>query len=213
MRMTLLIMFIFGLYGNNVYAKDFGQYGEIFDISEPDLLSQIEGKLQYHKNTGNLEAFQERYTKELKEQIMRPHQVMGIVKTDKEKYRKFDPTTELEEDIVVPEDNGGFRILYTKGTKINPLDYMKFDEPLIFIDGDDKAQTAFANEYFDKEPKSTIILVNGNPGIRKFGEKEYYYYFDQWGGYSSRFNIIHVPSVVYQEGDSKTLTVWEVKLS
>ena len=196
----------------NVYAKDLGVYGETTEIREPDLLKSIETKLGHYQKSGQLEEFNQRYANELKRQVTNPNRVTGIIKTEKERYRKFDPTTELEEDIHIPEGDG-YKILYAKGIKINPLDYMQFDEPLIFIDGGDQSQVEFAHDYFDQNQKAKIILVNGQPGIKAVRNTEYYHFFDQWGAYSTRFNITKVPSVVTQESSEKVLTIWEVFLS
>ena len=202
-----LIVLLLSLYSLSAYAKDLGVWGPRFQISEPNLLDQIESKINVYQKNGELERFHQRYLDEFKKQVIKPNKIIGISKVVKEQYRKLDPTTELEEDIRIDQE-----LLYAKGTKINPLDYMLFDEPLIFIDGEDIEQVKFAHGYYDKNPKSRIILINGEPGLKEIEQQEYYYYFDQWGAYSSRFSIVHVPSLVYQENNQKVLTIWEVKL-
>ncbi len=57
-----------------------------------------------------------------------------------------------------------------------------------------------------------IILVNGKPGLKTLDEEEYYYYFDQAGVYSKRFDITKVPSLVYQDNAEKLLIIKEVAL-
>ena len=145
--------------------------------------------------------------------------------------REFDATMELGEDIMIPKGIGGldanqykaklgskgienieYEILYKAGTRINPLDYMVFNESLVFIDGEDESQKEFAHKYQDKNGFAKIILVNGEPGFKEVEGKEYCYYYDQWGAYSNRFNIVYVPSVVYQKEGEKVLTIEEVKV-
>ena len=228
MRVIIVVLFLFFLHG--VYARDLGKYGNTYIITEPDLLEDIGNKLQHYQESGKLEKFNEKYSKEVKRQIRRPNRIAGITKATEDRRREFDPTTELEEDIFIPDDMGyelgsnkinadskerektKYKLLYKAGTKINPLDYMVFNESLVFIDGDDGAQREFAHKYYDNNQLSKIILINGEVGFKKVGDREYYYYFDQWGAYSSRFNIVHVPSVVHQEEGKKVLTIDEVKV-
>lgn len=89
---------------------------------------------------------------------------------------------------------------------------MPFNELLIFIDGESPAQVQFAHETFDNNNATKIILINGRPGLKQHEGKEYYYYFDQFGGYSSRFGITRVPYLVYQIGVEKVLTIQEVEV-
>jgi len=211
----LIISFIIS-YCASAQAADLGRYGSTFPITEPDLLQQIESQLNHYQKNGKLDQFNQQYLEEFKKQVTNPHKITGITKSEKETFREFDPTTELEEDILIPEGEGQ-KILYAKGTKINPLDYMKFDEPLIFIDGEDEYQINFAHDYFDKNKRAKIILINGKPGLKEIQNnesqnKEYYHFFDQWGAYSMRFSINKVPSVVFQREDAKSLTIWEMKL-
>lgn len=190
------------------FALDLGTYSNTFAIQEVDLLEQIKAQL----NQGNIEEFQQQYAEEVRHQIDRPNRVKGITKAEKDASRQFDPTVLLAEDIVVPDEVTGInKILYPKGTKINPLDYDNFD-PLIFIDPDDDMQVAMAHNYHDSNELSRIILINGKPGNKQVGNKEYYYYFDQGGVYSARFGLNKVPAIVYQEPGAKVLTITEVLL-
>jgi len=190
---------------NFACAKDLGKYGHSFEIEEPDMLSVIESKLKAHQESGVLETVQDNHRERVKRQIKRPNKVAGITKATKNSVRSFDPTIELEEDIVGPEN----KVLYVKGTKINPLDYQAFDESMLFIDGDDQAQLDFANGY--RHP-NTIIFVNGEPGLKEINGEERFYYFDQWGALSHRFGIKEVPSVISQAPEQKTLTIEEIYL-
>ena len=220
MRNLILIAAL--IYSNFVFSKDFGKYGSTYVITEPDILEGINKKLQNYQRSGKLEEFQKKYREEVKKQIKHPNRVLGITNAEETRIRKFDPTTELEEDIVIPSSEQSktpikpekiaYKVLHKAGTKINPLDHMLFNEPLVFIDGGIEAQRDFANKYKDKNPLTKIILINGKPGIQRVGDKEYYYYFDQWGAYSSRFNIAVVPSILYQLNNEKVLTIEEVNL-
>lgn len=222
-----VILFVVVLSLERADAKDLGVYGKTYGISEPSIKEEIERKLKIHESSGQLEEFNEKYKKAVSRQIKEPNRVVGIADAKENKTRKFDPTTELEEDIIVPNraiaqsgvqipkaSEGGeeYQVLYKAGTKINPLKYMKFNEPLIFVDGRKEEQLEFARDYHDKNPLSKIILIDGKVGEKEINDKSYYYFFDQWGAYSSRFNISNVPSIVYQVEGEEVLTIDEVRL-
>lgn len=191
---------------NQILALDLGTYANTFTIKELDLLDQIKLKL----NQMDKQEFEQQYAFEVKKQIDRPNRVNGIAKVEKDAVRKFDPTVILAEDILIPNETTGIdKVLYPKGTKINPLDHDDFD-PLIFIDGDEEKQIEFAHNYNQLNQNSRIILVNGNPGAKQIENKEYYYYFDQGGVYTTRFKVDKVPAIVHQEKDAKVLTITEV---
>lgn len=231
MRVVIAVSFLFLLLFllNEVYGRDLGIYGDTHPISEIDIRVEISNKLEGYRDSGKLEEFNERYRDTVTKQIKQPSRVVGITDATKDRRRAFDPTVELEEDIMIPkgalntneyraklkgikEENTEYEILYKAGTKINPLRYMVFNEPLIFVDGNNEEQMKFARDYQDSNPLSKIILIDGNAGFKEIEGKEYYYYFDQWGTYSGRFNIAFVPSVVYQKEGEEVLTIEEISL-
>lgn len=193
-------------------AKRLGKYGSTFAIEEPDFLSVIESKLSYLEASGEIAKVNRAFQERIKELVKRPPPIKGIEKADSTSTRKFDPTTYLEEDIVTVGSNNNPQILYAEGTPINPLEYQSFSSPLLFIDGDDSSQLGFARNLQDNNLSIIVILVNGEPGLKKVGDKEYYYYFDQFGVFSKKFGITKVPSLIFQEAAEKLLTIKEVKL-
>lgn len=200
-------MIFFILFIHKAAALDLGTYGETFVITEDDLLLLIKKNLYYYESTGKLQDFNHQYLNNIKQNIIKPPKVDNIVKCSKNNIRKFDPTVELEEEINI--QNGNF---YPIGYKINPLDYQDFDESLIFIDGEDQKQLMYARNYVDNHHLAKIILMNGGPGLKNLNGKEYYYYFDQYGIYTKRFQIRYVPSIVYQNVGEKSLVIREVAL-
>ena len=185
------------------FAADLGTDGATFKITENDLLTVIEKRLLEAENSGALE----RFTDNLKQKMINePAPVPNIYKASKDTTREFDPSVYLEEDIIAKG-----KVLYAKGTKINPLDHMDFKK-MIFIDGEDKRQREFANIEADKDEDLVVILTSGKPGLQTVDEKNYYYFFDQFGLYSKRFDIQKVPSVVYQKTGEKVLTIDEIFL-
>ena len=206
-----------------VEAADLGVYGKSYPIKEADIEQEIARKLSIYQENGELEKFQKNYQKEVTKQIKNPSRVSGITDAVENRTRTFDPTIYLEEDIAIPK--GGieeakknpelieYEVLHKAGTAINPLNYMLFNEPLIFVDGNNEEQLEYARDYKDKNPLAKIILIDGSPGFKEINGKEYQYFFDQWGAYSQRFKIARVPSVVYQKEGDLVLIINEISLN
>ncbi|EPR11046.1 hypothetical protein M527_04845 [Sphingobium indicum IP26] len=96
-------------------------------------------------------------------------------------------------------------LIAAAGQKVNPLDFVAIRQDLVFIDGDDRAQLAWATaRYTDVAAK--IIFVNGSP-IEQMTAKKRRFYFDQEGKLTRTFGIEHTPAVVSQNG--KTMRVSE----
>lgn len=196
----------------NAEAKHLGKYGSSFQIEEPDFLTSVETKLRHLEASGEIAKINNEYQDKIKLAIQRPPAVNGIKKATTTKSRKYNPTQYLEEDITTTNSNNQEKILYTRGTAVNPLDYSPFENSLLFIDGDDRAQEEYARSMRKQDALLIIILVNGKPGLKEEQGEEYYYYFDQAGVYSRRFDIKKVPSLVYQDGREKLFTIKEVAL-
>lgn len=173
---------------NTAEAKDFGYLGETKEIIEPDLLEHITNKLAHMKEV-DIITHQEKIKKQVIDKIKRPKAVSGITKAIEHSVRLHDPSFTVMEDI---KDNLG-NLIHAKGTTINPLNYLSFNETWIFIDGDDEEQLELARQYSNAK----VILVNGSPGIQSNGE---WHYFDQAGEICKQLNITKVPTVVRQSG-------------
>ncbi len=223
LKIFCVVNIVLSLFIHQVLAKDLGSYGKTYPISEADIEQEIARKLSIYQENGELDKFQKNYQAEVTKQIKNPNRVIGISDATENKVRIFDPTTYLEEDIVVPKgtiedakknpEAIEYQVLHKAGTAINPLDYMKFNEPLIFVDGNNEKQLQYARDYQDNNPLAKIILIDGSPGFKEINGKEYQYFFDQWGAYSQRFRIVKVPSVVYQKEQDANLTIEEVNLT
>lgn len=181
-----------------LYAKNLGVIGKTFEIKEQNFLTVIQERLKVLEKGGNIVKHQETIQKKVIEKALNPQATYAVQKTSKPSKRLFDPTITLESDIKNQEG----KILWKKGTKINPLDFVSFGEPLIFIDGDDDQQVSKAFE-----EKGKIILLKGNPfTLMKRHKKQVY--FDQGGILQKKFSLTHVPCRISQQ--DKTLLIEEV---
>jgi conjugal transfer pilus assembly protein TraW len=205
MRKLIFLFLIFF----TVESKDLGVWGEIFEISERDLLEQIRLKLREIEKTGGLEAQKEKVERRGKETILHPQPIFGITHTQKIREYQFDPTITVTRDL---SDHRG-QIFAKKGERFNPLDRISFLKPLLFIDGDDEKQIKWAvsktrDGSIQGYELSKVILVKGSPlDLEKRLTREIY--FDQLGVLTTKLGIEHVPAIVFQKSGEKVLTIIE----
>lgn len=224
-----LMSAVFFIFGNTVFAKDFGKYGTTFEIKEEGFVAMMQRKLK----GVNLAEHEQKMKDLARKRVEEPSPVLGITRARQTVSHSFDPSYVLGEDVFLPCG----KLLYPAGTRVNPLDHMEWGGRMIFIDGRDSTQIAWIKnnylkaEAFDKnEPKllqglndqnkgntahtaissdTKIILTGGRP-IELERELENPIYFDQFGELTGRFNIAHVPAIVEQDG--KYLKVTEINI-
>ena len=185
-------------------AKDYGVFGEVFDIAELDLIDQIKERLQNLERNGTLKDIQQEIQREVVKNVKTPKPLMNIRNTEHPRTFEFDPTIELTVDL---KDHKG-KVFAKKGTKYNPLDMISFRKPLLFIDGDDANQVKWAITKMDKFKLSKITLVKGSP-LELQEKLGIPIYFDQYGTLTKRIGIKQVPAIVLQDDGKKVLTVKE----
>nr|WP_235654832.1 type-F conjugative transfer system protein TraW [Sphingobium yanoikuyae] len=175
-------------------AKDHGQAAQAFPVIEPDLLSTIEARLRRAETSGELARMNDLLARRVEAKVRRPDPVAGITPAREGRNWTFDPSVTMQRDIHDQKGN----LIAAAGQRINPLDFVAIRQELVFIDGDDARQLAWAQErYTDRKAK--IILVSGSP-IEQMTAGKRRFYFDQAGKLTGRFGIEHVPAVVSQAG-------------
>lgn len=174
-------------------AKDFGVRGKIAPIAEYDPLVLIQDKLKTMEANGELELHALDLQKKTKTAIERPTPVAGITKAGEGHVFYYDPTYVVQEDI---KDHQG-KILHPKGTRLNPLETVSLSHGLLFFDGDDEQQAAFAKETVKDSPIK-LILIKGAP-LALSEDFQIPVYFDQHGVLTTKLGIHHVPALVNQE--------------
>lgn len=183
-------------------AKDYGQAGHVFPVIEPDLLTMIETRLRRAEASGELARMDAAFVRRVERKVRQPDPVAGITRAERSRNWDYDPSIVLERDI---RDHGG-RLIAAAGQKINPLDFVRPRQELVFVHGDDPAQMAWALSRYG-EAQAKIILVSGSP-IEEMTRRQRRFYFDQAGRLTSRFGIRHTPAVVKTAG--KVMRVSEV---
>ena len=201
--MKSIILFLTLFIASKVFAKHLGTFGETFSIIEEDLLEAIHAKLNNLVATGSILEHQTKIQNMIMRGVRQPTPVAGLIKTKTVKVFWYDPSIKVPYDL---RDHRG-QIFVVKDTIVNPLDFQKLHKRLVFIDGNDKSQVAWAKA-LSKNHK--IILVNGSP-FKFMEQHKITCYFDQGGKLINKFGIKQIPAKVIQDG--KQLKIEEVLLN
>ena len=188
-----------------VAARDYGQQGAVWAIAEPDLLTQIHARLTQLERTGETAKLNEELKRRTIARVNRPEPVAGLAAASAERSWRFDPTITVERDIA--DDKG--RVIVAAGTRVNPLDTVPLRAPLVFLDGDEPGQIAWALRRYGAS-RAKLILVKGAP-LELMKSRQRRFYFDQGGTLVKRFGIRAVPASVEQQGRVLVITEEVVK--
>lgn len=170
-------------------AKDFGTWGDLYPVAEPDMLQTIHERLTELKRSGRWDEEMTAFKARTVKHSQRPEPVAGIGRTARYAERFFDPSVQLSSDL--KDDKG--RVFARKGDVINPLATVPFAQTLYFIDGDDPQQVAWMKAQQPETLMVKVILVNGD--IPKTSAAlDSRIYFDQGGALSRRFGLTTVPA-------------------
>lgn len=194
-----LLLFVGPMRGE---ARDYGHAGQTFPVIEPDLLSTIEARLRRAEASGELARMNEVFAKRVEQRVRRPRPVEGITAARIGRSWDYDPSVAIERDIRDQKGN----LIAAAGHRINPLDFIAIRQDLVFIDGDNAAQLAWATSRYT-DLKAKIIFVSGSP-IEQMTARKRRFYFDQEGKLTRTFGIEHTPAVVSQNG--KAMRVSEI---
>jgi conjugal transfer pilus assembly protein TraW len=186
-------------------ARDYGQQGTVWPVIEPDLLQQIHARLQHLEATGETARLNEELKRRTIARVNRPEPVAGITSASETRVWRFDPTITVERDIA--DDKG--RVIIAAGTRVNPLDTVPLRSPLVFLDGDDPAQLAWAAQRYGAT-RAKLILVRGAP-LELMKARQRRFYFDQGGNLVKHFGIRAVPATVEQQGRALVITEAPIK--
>ncbi|ALE15386.1 IncF plasmid conjugative transfer pilus assembly protein TraW [Altererythrobacter epoxidivorans] len=185
-----------------VLARDYGQRGTVFPVIERDLLEQIHSRLTQMERSGETARLNEDLKRRTIARVGRPDPVAGIVRASEARRWRFDPTITLAADIRGAKGE----LIHAAGTRVNPLDSVGLRADLLFLDGDDPDQLAWA---LKQDANAKLILVKGAP-LELMKARQRRFYFDQGGKLTERFGIRSVPARVRQQG--RLLEISEIAL-
>ena len=185
-------------------ARDYGQQGALFPVVEADLLSVIQKRLTAMQASGEIDRANRQLAERTAAQVRRPVPVPGIGDAAEERRWTFDPTITVNADL----RDGRGRVVVAAGTRVNPLDTVPLRQRLVFLDGDDEGQVAWAMDA-TTALNAKLILVSGSPfALMKAQQRRFY--FDQAGTLTTKFGVRAVPAVIEQAG--RALKVSEIAI-
>lgn len=187
------------------FATDLGSVGPTHEIKEPDLIEVIKSRLDQMARSGELARKETEYRNRVVQGIEAPKAISGVRFTQSPRTFHVNPAMVLAQNI---RDAKG-QLLFAKGAQINPLDLVSLSKKLVFFDGNDARQVAYAKQAIAKQGGGTKpILVGGQPlKLMRIWKRPVY--FDQGGTLVKRLGIQQVPAIVSQDG--KRLRVDEVQ--
>lgn len=196
MSRPLLFLLLLAIPAALAWADDLGTIGPTYAIEEPHLLAAIQQQLQAMQKSGELARLEAEAKRRVIEAIEHPKRLAGITRAERPRSFYFDPSTVVGENITDAKGN----ILVPAGTRQNPLAVVSLSKHLIFFDGTDSRQVAWARELMTRyEGKVKPILVAGSY-LALMQRWQLPVYFDQQGALSRKLGITHVPALVSQEG-------------
>jgi len=195
-KSLMLWCFLFTV--NNTHALDLGQVAQSFPIKEQDFSEMMKNKLTAIPSQ-QWQVHRQKIIDKTKERINRP-QGVRLPRTTKARNFMFDPSITTRQDIL---DHKGY-VLVARGTKANPLDFIRLHQSLLLIDGDDREQVSWGASL-----SGLLVLVQGEP-LKLARKLNRQVYFDQYQKIIQKFGIESVPAKVSQSGSQ--LVIEEIKL-
>ena len=202
---ALLFAVCLWVYTAPARAEDLGVIGKVYQITERDLIEAMKDRLRQMEKSGELAKKQDEYKNRVMSGIEHPEPIPGIQATETANTHYYDPSIVTDKDIA---DATG-KILYPRGTRVNPLDYIGWNKYLLFVDARDARQLEFSKKITAASDRPVkLVLVAGAP-LELMRKWKMPVYFDQGGRLTRRFAITQVPAIVRQEG--KRLRIDELR--
>lgn len=209
MMNKLIIILLISVTG--ALAEDLGKIGKVYPIGEQSILEYIKSRASKMIADGSWEKLRQTAVKKTEMRIDYPPLISGISKTIESSVRYYDLSVRINQDIVDPYTK---TVIARKGQVINPTTYLPFNNELIFIDGRDPEQVSYAvTEAKRSKFRTSIVLIAANKFRELLKENNQLMFYDQGAVLSKKFNIRHVPTIIYQDQIKPTqLRIEEVKL-
>lgn len=130
----------------------------------------------------------------------------GLPAPQRSATKWLDLTWTLPEDLVIPEKrpDGGLamRVLYPKGTKVNPVVANRPRDALVFFNGNNKRQVAAVKAFVKNNPERYVLIETaGNPDKVSVSMDRPVFHAERQ--LLERFAITHVPAVVFAGNGSR----------
>jgi conjugal transfer pilus assembly protein TraW len=170
--------------------------GPTYPIAEPDMLQEIQAKLQAMQRSGELARKQEEGQKRAQAYLENPPPIEGVSPTTAPRTFYFDPSITVNRDYRTPTGE----LVMKAGTRFNPLSATAWPRPWIFLDArhNDHVRRALAlQQQYGGRAK---LILTGGSWMSLSKSLGYQVYYDQQGVLVRKFGIRQVPATVIQEG-------------
>ncbi len=179
-----------------IFGKDLGVRGKLYDVVETDMLSYIKSRTR----GVDMETLRE----EMTTRIEKTHRALSSVSLDvpaaeENRVRYVDPSVKITSPLY---DHAGREIL-SAGT-VNPFDHMSLSKSILVL-REDQIQTTIAEM---KRIKQNPVLILTDGDLRKSSIKAGQNVYRATGFILQRLQIEKVPSLVTQDG--RKLRVQEI---
>lgn len=192
-KSVLAVVFLTGilLAASNVCGEimDLGTVGRVYPIAEKDCLNEIREKakkLDWEKIRDESIEMAKNY---------KPENLVKLPKATQDRTFLVDMSYTLGNDI--PDKDG--KIIYPKGYRFNPLEYIDYPIKLVVIDGSDSDQVAwFRNSPYAKDYHVRLLITDGyHIELREKLNRPIYYAHRL---IVERLQLDRLPCIVIQKG-------------
>jgi conjugal transfer pilus assembly protein TraW len=196
----ITIILAIGMHGEAL-AKDLGKYGATYPIIEEDAISQMKKAIARY----DWEKFKIKQKEKIKN--FKPKDLVDLPVAKEDKVFKVDMTGAIKEDIIGRDGE----VIYPKGYKYNPMEYVFMRRIIVFINGKDEKQI----EWYKKSPypadiRTMLLITDGSYlDVRKKLNTMTVYYANK--EIIERMGIKAVPSVAVQKGTELEVQEYALK--
>jgi len=173
-----------------------GVLGKLYAVEEVSVREFINRRLQRLQQEGRLSEPVDAMKASAHRFIEQPPG-QGLPRADEYQHRFFDPSFSAPFDIA---DKDG-KVLYKRGTRVNPLHHMTYSRAMCFINGSDPEQVQWAMARCGDPFKHRLIALDGNLSELQRESVGIRWFFDQYGQLARHFQLQRVPAVIRQSGD------------
>ena len=196
----ITIILAIGMHGEAL-AKDLGKYGATYPIIEEDAISQLKKAIAKY----DWEKFKIKQKEKIKN--FKPKDLVDLPAAKEDKVFKVDMTGAIKEDIIGRDGE----VIYPKGYRYNPMEYVFMRRIIVFINGKDEKQI----EWYKKSPypadmRTMLLITDGSYlDVRKKLNTLTVYYANK--EIIDRMGIKAVPSVAVQKGTELEVQEYALK--
>ena len=170
-----------------VSAKDLGTYGATYAIIEEDAIGYLKKAIAGF----DMEKFKKSQIEKIRN--FKPKDLVDLPVASQDRVFKVDMTGTIPDDIV--GING--EVIYPKGYRYNPMEYVFMRRILVFIDGRDERQIQwYKKSLYTTDMRTMLLITDGSYWEVKNKLKTMVYYAKR--KIIDRMGIKAVPSVAVQ---------------